>query len=235
MYRGKLYADRAKDTDKIGAAWSRFWEEKYQERYGEDILDRLPEIFWLTVDGSDSEIKYRYYDLCSELFARAFSDQCGKWCESHGLALTGHILREATLKEQAPAVGDNMRQYRPFTIPGIDILCEEGASVYCAADGTVFSVYEDPMMGYCVAVKHAGGLLSLYQNLSSTHASGISVGSSVKGGQLIGTVGDSAMLEVAEEAHLHFAVFLEEEELDPLTCMSESARDRLIGDDSVTE
>jgi len=118
---------------------------------------------------------------------------------------------------------------------GIDILCEEGASVYCAADGTVFSVYEDPMMGYCVAVKHAGGLLSLYQNLSSTHASGISVGSSVKGGQLIGTVGDSAMLEVAEEAHLHFAVFLEEEELDPLTCMSESARDRLIGDDSVTE
>ena len=120
----KIYADRAKDTDDLYATWSRFWEEKYEERYGEDILDRLPELFWMTPDSRDSLIKYRYYDLCAELFARAFSDQCGKWCEDHGLALTGHILREATLKEQVPATGDNMRQYRSFTIPGIDILCD---------------------------------------------------------------------------------------------------------------
>jgi len=118
---------------------------------------------------------------------------------------------------------------------GIDIICAEGASVYCAADGTVLDVYEDPMMGYSVAVKHAGGLITLYQNLSSSHASGISEGSSVKGGQLIGTVGDSAMLEIAEEAHLHFAVFLEEDELDPITCMSESAQSRLLGEDNATE
>lgn len=120
----KIYADRAKDTDALYATWSRFWEEKYEERYGEDILERLPELFWMTPDSRDSLIKYRYYDLCAELFARAFSDQCGKWCEDHGLALTGHILREATLKEQVPATGDNMRQYRSFTIPGIDILCD---------------------------------------------------------------------------------------------------------------
>ena len=126
-----------------------------------------------------------------------------------------------------------MGDYRVHT--GIDILCAEGASVYVAADGTILDVYEDPMMGYSVAIKHAGGLISLYQNLSSVNASGISEGSSVKGGQLLGVIGDSAMLEIAEEAHLHFAVFLEDEELDPIECFSESARERLLMSDGVTE
>lgn len=126
-----------------------------------------------------------------------------------------------------------MGDYRVHT--GIDILCAEGAPVYVAADGTVLDVYEDPMMGYSVAVKHAGGLITLYQNLSSVNASGISEGSTVKGGQLLGAVGDSAMLEIADEAHLHFAVFFEDEELDPLSCLSVSAVDKLLSDDKVTE
>ena len=118
---------------------------------------------------------------------------------------------------------------------GIDIFCSEGESVYASADGTVLRVYEDPMMGYSVAIKHAGGLITLYQNLSSVHASGISEGSSIKGGQLIGTVGDSAMLELAEEAHLHFGVFLGEEELDPLDCFSDAALVRLGEGDTASE
>ena len=115
---------KGSSTDDRFCSWSRFFEEKYVERYGEDLLDRLPELFWMTADGRDSEIKYRYYDFCAERFAVCFSDQCGKWCEEHGLALTGHVLREATLEQQVPATGDNMRQYRSFTIPGIDMLCD---------------------------------------------------------------------------------------------------------------
>ncbi len=110
---------------------------------------------------------------------------------------------------------------------GIDILCEEDASVYCAAEGTVSDVYADPMMGYCVSVKHAGGYVTVYKNLSSVHASGISVGNRIKSGQLIGTVGDSALLELAEEPHLHFSLYLDGEELDPLEYMAESTLNRL--------
>lgn len=104
--------------------WSRFFEEKYQEHYGEDILDKLPELIWLTPDRRDTKTKYRYFDFCAERFAQCFSDQCGGWCAEHGLALTGHILREPTLHDQVGATGDNMRQYRSFTIPGIDMLCD---------------------------------------------------------------------------------------------------------------
>ncbi len=115
---------RAKDEADVSIAWSRFFEEKYQEHYGEDLLDRLPELFWLCPDRRDAETKYRYFDFCAERFAICFADQCGKWCEEHGLALTGHILREPKLHDQAYATGDNMRQYRSYTIPGIDMLCD---------------------------------------------------------------------------------------------------------------
>lgn len=103
--------------------WTRFMEEKYEERYGEDLLDYLPELFWKKVDGSDSLIKYRYYDFCADLFYNAFTAQCGAWCEEHGIAFTGHIFEEPTLSGQAESAGDLLRQYKAFTLPGIDMLC----------------------------------------------------------------------------------------------------------------
>lgn len=118
---------------------------------------------------------------------------------------------------------------------GIDIICAEGAPVYASADGTVSQVFEDPMMGYTVVIKHTGGYSTVYKNLSSTHATGIAEGNSVYAGQLLGTVGDSALLEIAEEAHLHFEVHLDGEQLDPLDCLTASALNRLEGADSAVD
>lgn len=118
---------------------------------------------------------------------------------------------------------------------GIDIICAEGAPVYASADGTVSQVFEDPMMGYTIVIKHASGYSTVYKNLSPTHATGIAEGNSVYAGQLLGTVGDSALLELAEEAHLHFEIHLDGEQLDPLDCLTASALSRLEGADSVID
>ncbi len=118
---------------------------------------------------------------------------------------------------------------------GIDILCAEGAAVYASADGTVSQVFEDPMMGYTIVIKHTGGYTSVYKNLSSVHATGVAVGNSVYAGQLLGTVGESALLEIAEEAHLHFEIHLDDEQLDPLDCLTASAVGRLEGADKVID
>ena len=118
---------------------------------------------------------------------------------------------------------------------GIDIICAEGAPVYASADGTVSQVFADPMMGYTVVIKHTGGYSTVYKNLSSTHATGIAEGNSVYAGQLLGTVGDSALLEIAEDAHLHFEIHLDGEQLDPLDCLTASALNRLEGADRVTD
>ncbi len=98
--------------------------ESYQTAYGEDILDGLPELFWEWPNGAPSPTRYRYHDHISERFATAFADTIGGWCENNGIVLTGHLMEEPTLESQTHAIGDAMRSYRSFQLPGIDILCD---------------------------------------------------------------------------------------------------------------
>lgn len=105
--------------------WSRFFEEEYRKMFGSDILDIIPELIWNKRDRSDSLAKYRYYDFIAEMFSRNFSGQLGEWCDKHGIAFTGHLLREPKLMGQSVTCGETMRNYGKFGIPGIDMLCDQ--------------------------------------------------------------------------------------------------------------
>lgn len=126
-----------------------------------------------------------------------------------------------------------MNDYRVHL--GIDINTTEGAPVYAAADGKVEKVWEDVLMGYCVAVSHTGDACTVYKNLAKTLAEGIESGASVKEGQLIGAVGDSAMVEIAHEPHLHFEMTIAGVEVDPLKYFSENAVATLTSGDNTYE
>lgn len=91
--------------------------------YGEDLMAHLPELFWDLPDNTPSLIRYHYHDHVCERFTQAFADQCGGWCGEHNLMLTGHMLEEPTLRSQTNSLGEAMRAYRSFQLPGIDMLC----------------------------------------------------------------------------------------------------------------
>lgn len=97
----------------------------FMDRYGYDIFDKLPEIIWNLKDGEISVARYHYHDCIAEMFASCFADNCGKWCSDHSLMLTGHMLCEESLELQTKFLGETMRSYRGFGIPGIDILCDD--------------------------------------------------------------------------------------------------------------
>lgn len=112
-------------TDKADALlpWTDDIPDTYKAQYGDDIIESLPELFWELPDGKVSVTRYRYHDHISERFASAFADTCGDWCRKNGIALTGHMMEEPTLHSQTAALGDAMRSYRGFDLPGIDMLC----------------------------------------------------------------------------------------------------------------
>ena len=110
---------------------------------------------------------------------------------------------------------------------GVDIVTEKDAPVYAAADGTVSRIWQDTRMGYCLAIKHSGGAYTIYKNLAKTLPEGISEGAKVRSGQLIASVGESAMVEVAEEPHLHFEMTVGDLAVDPLKYFSEKALESL--------
>ena len=49
---------------------------------------------------------------------------------------------------------------------GVDIAADAGTEVCAAADGEVYTVYEDDSMGYTVVIRHDGGYLTRYASLS---------------------------------------------------------------------
>ncbi len=107
-----------------------------------------------------------------------------------------------------------MNDYRVHK--GVDIECEMGENVVACADGVVMSAGTDPFMGVCVMIDHGDGLTSVYKNLSADLASEIKEGAFVSEGQVIGTIGESAIIEIADEPHLHFELELDGQCIDPL-------------------
>ena len=126
-----------------------------------------------------------------------------------------------------------MNDYRVHL--GVDIVTEANAPVYAAADGTVSKIWKDPMMGYCIAVQHSGNCLTIYKNLAEELPDGMAEGIKVRSGQLLASVGESAMVEIAEEPHLHFEMTVSDLPVNPLEYFNEKALESLSIDASFGE
>ncbi len=105
-------------------SWTDALPQLYKERYGEDLLDVVPELLWELPGGKLSRARWRYQDLVTGLFCESYGGQLGKWCRENDLLLLGHVMGEPTLESQAQAVGDAMRCYPDFGLPGVDMLCD---------------------------------------------------------------------------------------------------------------
>ena len=96
---------------------------------------------------------------------------------------------------------------------GIDIAAAAGTEVKAAADGQVYTVYQDETMGTTVVIRHEDGYVTVYASLAEEVA--VNAGDYVTLGQTIGTVGETALLENALGEHLHFSVLCNDEQMDP--------------------
>lgn len=107
----------------IRMPWTDRIPEIYAEKYNSDIYDHLPEIIWELPEDINSPHRYYYHDLITDVFASSFAGIIGKWCAEHNISLTGHMMEEPSLESQTHSVGEAMRSYGDFGIPGIDMLC----------------------------------------------------------------------------------------------------------------
>ena len=105
-----------------------------------------------------------------------------------------------------------MRDWR--THEGIDIAAPLGETVTAAHAGSVESIAADDLYGTVVVVSHGDGERTVYANLAELPA--VSVGDWVEPGDVIGAVGATALAEIGQGTHLHFAVTVNGESVDPL-------------------
>jgi len=125
--------------------------------------------------------------------------------------VVGEIERAYSVSALAYDV--TMRDWR--THDGIDICANVGDSVCAAHAGTVESIEKDDLYGTTVTILNSDGVRCMYANLAETPT--VSVGDWVEPGTTIGSIGTTALCEIGQGTHLHFAMKLDGKQLDPLS------------------
>ena len=106
------------------------------------------------------------------------------------------------------------------THDGIDIKANLGTKVGAMNQGEVITVMDDPLWGNCVIIQHPDGIESHYYGLAA--ALTVKEGDKVQSGQVIGSVGDTAQVEISMPSHLHFAVKRNGQWIDPVSFIDPS-------------
>ena len=124
QFPAKTWLRSARSGEDVILPWTDTFDESYRRCYGTEFLPTIPEIVWQLPGDRYSTARYRYHDHLAERFAGAFCDEIGQWCEAHGIRFSGHLNAEGALTSQTFCIGEAMRCYRSFQLPGIDMLCD---------------------------------------------------------------------------------------------------------------
>lgn len=141
---------------------------------------------------------------------------------------TNSSSEETSKKElsfERPVEGDIVREYAKDSLiysetlqewtthTGIDIKADKTTVVKAAEAGTVKSIKNDPRYGLTIVIEHDEHFQTVYSNLLTSEF--VVEGEKVEKGQSIGTVGNTAVFEIADEPHLHFEILKDNLPEDP--------------------
>ncbi len=130
------------------------------------------------------------------------------------LPVSGEIQQEYSNRELVKSV--TMGDWR--THNGVDIACDVNTAVRCFSDGKVTEVIEDRLWGTTVKMEHPNGYVSVYCGLNGEVE--VKQGDEVEIGDIIGTTGNTSVIEIGQEPHLHFEVLKNGKTIDPIKLIS---------------
>ena len=121
----------------------------------------------------------------------------------------GEIVRE--FAQENLVYSETLEEW--VTHNGIDIKADKTTVVKAAEAGVVKSIKNDPRYGLTIVIEHDNTYQTVYSNLLTSEF--VVEGETVEKGQSIGTVGNSAVFEIADEPHLHFEILKDSIAIDP--------------------
>ena len=105
---------------------------KYKAITGENLSDKLPELFYKKVNSKINRTMYYYIETIQQLFLENFAKPYHDWCQKNKLIFTGHVLHEDSLAIQTLFQGSVQRFYEYMDYPGIDVLTEYNNAYWIA-------------------------------------------------------------------------------------------------------
>lgn len=125
------------------------------------------------------------------------------------MPVEGDVIKEYA--KDKLVYSDTLKEW--VTHAGIDIKADKTTIVKASEEGKIKSIKNDPRYGLTVVIEHNNGYSTVYSNLLT--AEFVTAGETVKKGQTIGTVGNTATFEISDESHVHFEILKDNVQIDP--------------------
>lgn len=103
--------------------WSNEVKDRLYEKYGENYLLMLHYLWGRREEEIDSQVKFVYMDIVTDLYKVNFDENIGKWCRKRGVKHIGHIIEDRDANARLGCGCGNMfRAMFGQDMSGIDVV-----------------------------------------------------------------------------------------------------------------
>ncbi len=113
------YFEAARDNAIV--PWSKRMFALFRESRGYDLKPHLPMLFF-DLGHDTARVRHDFWSALSDRYEAGYFAQIGDWCRARGVAATGHLLFEESLRMHARAGGNLFNHLRHFDLVGVDHL-----------------------------------------------------------------------------------------------------------------
>lgn len=103
-----------------GIPWCEEAGNRYREQYGQDIRESWQLLF--TEGQGYRQVRYRYWEVITDILAEGFYKNINDWCETYGKRYTAHLKGEETIFFQIPCSGSCFQNLKYVNVPAVDAL-----------------------------------------------------------------------------------------------------------------
>jgi len=181
--------------------------DSFELLYAGDEPESHSEVFFAALNIAGEPRRYFRYATSDDGLVDYY-DETGKSAKKFLVRkpMAGGIYRSAFGPRRHPLLG-YVRMHL-----GVDWAEDTGAPIFAAGNGTVIKAEWDSGYGRRIEIQHLNGYITTYSHMSA-FAKGITEGTKVRQGQVIGYVGSSGL---SVGPHLHYEVMINGTHVDPM-------------------
>ncbi|MCF7958849.1 MAG: discoidin domain-containing protein, partial [Phycisphaerae bacterium] len=107
-----------------GRTWTGTYNRKFKAQYGFSPVKYYPSL-WYDIGEETAAARNLLFGFRAELFASGFAGTINRWCNDHGIELTGHVDQEEVLNPVSVS-GDMIKAFKYQDIPCVDQIAHYG-------------------------------------------------------------------------------------------------------------
>lgn len=155
--------------------WTRDFNRKFKQRWGYDPTTLYPAL-WFDIGPQTAAARNALFGFRTELYIEGFVGTVARWCNRHGIQLTGHQDQEEAVNPVLLS-GDLIKCFKYQDIPGIDQVFKYGrGSCAYKVVSSAASNYDRPLvMAECYGAMKDLPVPGLYKEAMDLFAKGVNL------------------------------------------------------------